>query len=77
MIDYIPPLYSEVFVMVKAGGGLSAPVLVTRGIRQDCPLSGQLYRLVIEPLLCKLRRTLKGTQIPTVNGHFKVILRRK
>lgn len=50
--------------MVKVGGGLSAPVPVTRGVRQGCSLSGQLYSLVIEPLLCRLRRTLKGTSIP-------------
>ncbi len=48
-------------------GGLSVPVRVQRGIRQECPLSGQLYSLVIEPLLCKLREKLMGLQINTPN----------
>lgn len=62
-ISYIQLLYSEVFVIVKAGGGLSAPIPVLKGIRQGCPLSGQLYSLVIEPLLCRLRRDLSGINV--------------
>ncbi len=46
-ISYIKLLYSNAFVMVKAGGGLSAPKIMPRGIRLGCPLSGQLYSLVI------------------------------
>uniref|UniRef100_A0A3Q3F8A7 Guanine nucleotide-binding protein subunit gamma n=1 Tax=Labrus bergylta TaxID=56723 RepID=A0A3Q3F8A7_9LABR len=37
------------------GAGLSRPIPVRRGIRQGCPISGQLYSLAIEPLLCRLR----------------------
>lgn len=33
-------LCKEAFCLVKVGGGLSCPVQVQRGIRQDCP--GQL-----------------------------------
>lgn len=73
-ISYIQLLYSNVYVMVKVGGGLSAPKPVTRGIRQGCPISGQLYSLIIETLLCRLRRNLNGTLIPHVNGHSKVVL---
>ncbi len=45
------------------GGGLSQPVLMYRGIRQGCSLSGQLFSLAIEPLLCQLRKNLQGCAI--------------
>jgi len=73
-ISYIKLLYSNVYVMVKVGGGLSAPIPVTRGIRQGCPISGQLYSLIIETLLCRLRKNLNGILIPHGNGHSKVVL---
>lgn len=59
-LTWIKLLYSEACCTVKVGGGLSSPIPVKRGIRQGCPLSGQLYSLVIEPLLNKLRSRLKG-----------------
>ena len=48
----------------EGGGGLSRPVPVKRGIRQGCPISGQLYSVAIEPLLCRLRTLLKGPSLP-------------
>ncbi len=53
--------------MVKIDGGLSVPIKVKRGIRQGCPLSGQLYSLVIEHLPCKLREQLTGLHIEGSN----------
>lgn len=73
-ISYIRLLYSNVFVMVRACGGLSAPIPVTRGIRQGCPLSGQLYSLMIKLLFCRLKSVLKGIAIPNINDHFKLFL---
>ncbi len=58
--------------MIKMGGGLSIPINVKRGIRQGCSLSGQLYSIVIEPVLCKLRRELMGLQINTLNCSIKL-----
>lgn len=55
--------YSEAFFTLKVGGGLSCPVKMGRGIRQGCPLSGQLYSLAIEPLLCRLRAELRGLSV--------------
>ena len=57
-------LYKEAFCLVKVGGGLSCPVQVQRGIRQGCPISGQLYSLAIEPLLVSLRSRLSGIMLP-------------
>ena len=57
-------LYTDACFLVKVGGGLSCPVRVGRGIRQGCPISGQLYSLVIEPLLCRLRARLTGLRLP-------------
>ena len=57
-------LYTDACCLVKVGGGLSCPVRVGRGIRQGCPISGQLYSLVIEPLLCQLRSRLTGLCLP-------------
>ncbi|CAM2112542.1 unnamed protein product [Caretta caretta] len=39
---------------------LTEPVSFGQGVRQGCPLLGQLYALVIEPFLCLLRRRLTG-----------------
>lgn len=63
-LKWVRILYTGAACMVKIGGGLSRPISVTRGIRQGCPLSGQLYSIVIEPLLCKLREKLSGFSIP-------------
>lgn len=51
-ISNIQLLYTEVTCKIRIAGGLSI-LLRVKGIRQGCPLSGQLYSIVIEPLLCK------------------------
>ena len=53
-------MYSGAVCMIKAGWGLSTPVKVERGVRQGCPLSGLLYSISTEPLLCLRRRRLGG-----------------
>lgn len=55
-ISMVKLLYKDATCMIKMVGGFSVPVKVEMGIRQGCPLSGQLYVLAIDPLLCKLRR---------------------
>ena len=50
--------------MVKMGAGLGRPIPMQREIRQGCPISGQLYSLGIEPLLCKLREWVSGLSMP-------------
>lgn len=60
--------------LVKVGGGLSASIPVQRGIRQGCPLSGQLYFIAIEPLLRRMRRHLKGFSIPNDCNCNRIVL---
>ncbi|KAJ3610843.1 hypothetical protein NHX12_022933 [Muraenolepis orangiensis] len=50
------------------GAGLSRPIPVQRGIRQGCPISGHLYSLAIEALLCRLRSKLSGLSLPASCG---------
>ncbi|KAG7472947.1 hypothetical protein JOB18_022766 [Solea senegalensis] len=59
-LSWVQLLYSEACCVLKVGGGLSRPIPVRRGIRQGCPISGQLYSITIEPLLRRLRSRLGG-----------------
>ena len=62
-VRMIRTLYVDIESVLKVNGGLSAPFSIKRGIRQGCALSGMLYSLACEPLLCKIRRDLKGVKI--------------
>ncbi len=42
-ISWIKLLYMNASCILKIGGGLSKPIRLHKGIRQGCPLSGQLY----------------------------------
>ncbi|XDV25251.1 hypothetical protein PO909_029197 [Leuciscus waleckii] len=73
-ISKIRLLYAGAQCMIKIAGGLSTPVKVNRGIRQGCPISGQLYSIVIEPLLCKLREHLTGLQVNSLEFKSRIQL---
>ncbi|CAM2104881.1 unnamed protein product [Caretta caretta] len=53
-------LYAEAECLVRLNWTLTEPVSFGRGVRQGCPLLGQLYALAIEPFLRLLRRRLTG-----------------
>jgi hypothetical protein len=53
-------------LMVTEGISLSCPIPVQMGIRQGCPISGQLYCLAIEQMLCFIRASLTGFSVPGV-----------
>lgn len=57
-VSWVGLLYNGAQCMVKMG----------EGIWQGCPLLGQLYSLVIEPLLCRLRSRLGGLPLPGSSG---------
>jgi exonuclease III len=54
----IKTLYCGAVCMAKVVNCISAPFNFCVGIRQGCPLSGQLYSLAFEPLLRKLKAEL-------------------
>ncbi|CAM2117103.1 unnamed protein product [Caretta caretta] len=59
-VGFLRVLYASAECLVKLNWTLTESVSFGRGVRQGCPLSGQLYALVIEPFLCLLRRRLIG-----------------
>ncbi|CAM2108107.1 unnamed protein product [Caretta caretta] len=59
-VGFLRVLYTSAECLVKLKWTLTKLVSFGRGVRQGCPLSGQLYTLVIEPFLCLLRRRLTG-----------------
>lgn len=50
--------YTVAHCMGKIGARLSQPIPVQWGKRQGCPLLVQLYSSAIEPLLCRLSRSM-------------------
>lgn len=72
-ISWIKLLYTNASCVLKIGGSLSKPVRILKGIRQGCPLSGQLYALAVEPLLCLLRDNLSDFKLDDICNSVKVI----
>ncbi|CAM2106415.1 unnamed protein product [Caretta caretta] len=60
LVGFLRVLYTSSECLVKLNWTLTEPVSFGGGVRQGCPLSGQLYALAIEPFLCLLRRSLTG-----------------
>ncbi|CAM2112797.1 unnamed protein product [Caretta caretta] len=59
-VSFLWVLYASAECLVRLNWTLTEPVSFGRGVRQGCPLSGQLYALAMEPFLCLLRRRLTG-----------------
>ncbi|CAM2103770.1 unnamed protein product [Caretta caretta] len=59
-VSFFQVLYASTGSLVRLNRTLTEPVSFRRGVRQGCPLSGQLYALAIEPFLCLLHRRLTG-----------------
>ena len=51
---FISLLYTDIFSIMKVNNELISPIQVQRGVWQGCPVSGLLFALAIEPLLCTL-----------------------
>ncbi|CAM2106434.1 unnamed protein product [Caretta caretta] len=59
-VSFLQVLYAFAECLVRFNWTLTEPVSFGRGVRQGCPLSGQLYARTIEPFLCLLCRRLTG-----------------
>ncbi|CAM4576146.1 unnamed protein product [Caretta caretta] len=59
-VSFLRVLYASAERLVRLNWTLTEPVSFGRGVRQGCPLSGQLYALAIKPFLCLLRRRMTG-----------------
>uniref|UniRef100_A0A3Q2ZXK0 Reverse transcriptase domain-containing protein n=1 Tax=Kryptolebias marmoratus TaxID=37003 RepID=A0A3Q2ZXK0_KRYMA len=70
LIAKIQVLYSGVESLLKINGSLCAPFRVCRGVRQGCALSGMLYALSLEPLLQKLRSSIRGLVLPGFSNNI-------
>jgi len=51
-------LYSQTFVHVNFGYGITAAIAILKGVKQGDPMASSLYVLCIEPLLINLSRKL-------------------
>uniref|UniRef100_A0A3Q3B436 Reverse transcriptase domain-containing protein n=1 Tax=Kryptolebias marmoratus TaxID=37003 RepID=A0A3Q3B436_KRYMA len=70
LIAKMQVLYSGAESLLKINGGLCAPFRVGRGVRQGCALSGMLYALSLEPLLQKLRSSIRGLVLPGFSSNM-------
>ncbi|CAM2117276.1 unnamed protein product [Caretta caretta] len=59
-VGFLWVLYASAECLVKLNWTLTELVNFGQGVRQGCPLSGQLYALAIEPFLCLPHRRLTG-----------------
>lgn len=73
-LSWIKLLYSDASCVIKVGGGLSCPVPVRRDIRQGYPISGQLYSMAVEPLLCRMRNRLVRLILPLLANKPRVVV---
>nr|BAC82605.1 pol-like protein [Tetraodon nigroviridis] len=71
-IAKIQALYGGIESVLKLSfnGSLCAPFRACRGVRQGCALSGMLYALSLEPLLCKIRSSIAGFVLPGFNKNI-------
>ncbi|CAM2098424.1 unnamed protein product [Caretta caretta] len=59
-VSFLRVLYASAECLVRLNWTLTEPVSFGRGVRQGCPLSGQLYALAIEPFFCLFRKRMTG-----------------
>ncbi|CAM2095894.1 unnamed protein product [Caretta caretta] len=71
-VGFLRVLYASAGCLVRPNWTLTELVSFGRGVQQGCPLSGQLYALVIEPFLCLLRR--RSTELVLREPELRLVL---
>ena len=71
---WIKTLYAAITSNITNNGYLSAPVFISRGVRQGCPLSALLYVIVAETLGQAIRchPDIRGFKIPGCNREVRI-----
>ena len=64
-VNWVSLLYNRPRVIIKNNGYLSRPVIMSRGIRQGCPISSMIFILATEVLALSIKQNvnIKGIQI--------------
>lgn len=72
-IACVKMMYFGAVCFIRVGSFLTSPIKVDRGIRQGCPMSGQLFSLTIEPFLSLCRLQLTGFPLPGIQERKLVV----
>ena len=71
-IKCIKTLYNDISTYVSNCGSLSTPFKPTRGIRQGCPISANLFVIIVETLANAIRQNDNITGYKIGNIEFKI-----
>ena len=71
-VNSIKALYNDIGSHVANCGFLSEMFKPTRGIRQGCPLSANIFVLIVEILACAVRQHNKIQGIKIGDAEFKI-----
>jgi hypothetical protein len=71
-INHVRTLYYDISTYISNCGCLSEPIKPTRGIRQGCPISANLFVIVVEMLANAIRHNNKINGFIIGNREFKI-----
>jgi hypothetical protein len=71
-INCVKTLYHDISTYISNCGFLSEPIKPTRGIRQGCPISANLFVIIVEMLATAIRHNNRINGIKIGNQEFKI-----
>ena len=72
-VDAIKTLYANITTCITSNGHASRFLKPTRGIRQGCPISANLFIIVVEILANAIRKNCCTQGINISGGEFKIV----